>query len=282
MLARSLNKLRAAGLRLSRCRGALSSSLNRPPATYTPAKLAALYRELEDRLNRLPGVEGSGLALYNPLTDNWGEMILVAGHPPPKPGEQRGASWDRVSADYLQNFGVTMVRGRALHRGRQRNDGAGRRRQRSVREALLQERRRSARPALRPGPAGERRHVPHRRRRARREVRRLRAEPAGAADVLRAARAEGGLQGRADDSGSSCGRTSSAASCWSPARRRARSSRCSRKALAEVDPESDDHQRADDAAAGGDVVRSGARRSRASPGCSGSSRWCSRRSACTA
>ena len=36
----------------------------------------------------------------------------------------------------------------------------------------------------------ERRHLPHRRRRARREVRRLRPEQAGAADVLRAAGAD--------------------------------------------------------------------------------------------
>jgi predicted permease len=87
-------------------------ALNRPPATYTPEKLAALYRDVEERLNRVPGVRGTGLALYNPLTDNWGELVLVAGHPAPKPGEQAGASWDRVSANYLQHLGVKLVRGR--------------------------------------------------------------------------------------------------------------------------------------------------------------------------
>src|SRR6185436_2044738 len=50
--------------------------------------------------------------LYNPLTDNWGELILVAGHPAPKPGEPAGASWDRVSANYLQNLGLKLARGR--------------------------------------------------------------------------------------------------------------------------------------------------------------------------
>jgi predicted permease len=89
-------------------------SLNRPPATYTQPKLAALYREIEDRLKALPGVQGAGLALYNPLTDNWGELILVAGHPAPKMSGEAGASWDRVSANYLQNFGVTLLRGRAF------------------------------------------------------------------------------------------------------------------------------------------------------------------------
>ena len=87
-------------------------ALNRPPATYTAERLTALYRDLEERLNRLPGIRGAGLALYNPLTDNWGELVLVAGHPPPAAGEQAGASWDRVSAHYLQNLGVKLARGR--------------------------------------------------------------------------------------------------------------------------------------------------------------------------
>jgi predicted permease len=92
--------------------GRVLVSLNPPPATYSPEKLAALYRSIEERLNRLPGVQGAGLALYNPLTDNWSELVLVAGHPAPKLGEQAGASWDRVSANYLQDFGIGLVRGR--------------------------------------------------------------------------------------------------------------------------------------------------------------------------
>ena len=111
MLARSLGNLEGQdfGFEIQR---RLLVGLNRPPAAYAPAKLAALYRDVEERLNRLPGVQGSGLALYNPLTDNWGEGVLVAGHPAPKPGDQIGASWDRVSASYLQNLGVRLVRGR--------------------------------------------------------------------------------------------------------------------------------------------------------------------------
>jgi predicted permease len=89
--------------------------LNRPPASYEPARLTALYRDVEERLKRLPGVRGAGLALYNPLTDNWGELVLVSGKPLPKPGEQAGASWDRVSANYLQDLGVKLVKGRHLN-----------------------------------------------------------------------------------------------------------------------------------------------------------------------
>src|SRR2546422_677381 len=81
MLGRSLNNLehRDFGYQL---RHRLEVDFNRPTANYTPAQLNALYRRVEERLNRLPGVLGSGLALYNPLTNNWGELIMVAGHSP--------------------------------------------------------------------------------------------------------------------------------------------------------------------------------------------------------
>ena len=113
MLARSLNKLEHQDFGY-RVQGRVLVALHDPPAIYTEPKLEALYQEMEDRLNRLPGVQGSGLALYNPLTNNWGELILVSGHPPPKMDEEGGASWDRVSANYLQNFGIPVVRGRAF------------------------------------------------------------------------------------------------------------------------------------------------------------------------
>ena len=111
MLGRSLNKLEHQNFGY-RTDGRVVISLNQPPATYTLPKLQAIYRRIESGLNALPGVTGSGLALYNPLTNNWGELILVSGHPQPKMNEQAGASWDRVSANYLQNFGLGVVRGR--------------------------------------------------------------------------------------------------------------------------------------------------------------------------
>ena len=113
MLARSLDKLQNQDFGY-KVEGRTVVALNRPPATYTRPKLTALYRQIEERLNRLPGVHGSGLALYNPLTDNWGELILVQGQPAPKLDEEAGASWDRVSADYLQNFGIAVLRGRGF------------------------------------------------------------------------------------------------------------------------------------------------------------------------
>src|SRR5260221_11861927 len=100
MLARSLGNLETQDFGFE-FHGRVLVALNRPPASYTGEKLAVLYRDLEARLNHVPGMQGTGLALYNPLTDNWGELVLVAGHPTPKPGEQSSASWDRVSSSYL-------------------------------------------------------------------------------------------------------------------------------------------------------------------------------------
>jgi len=113
MLARSLNKLEHQDFGYQ-VQGRVEVDMNNPPASYTQPKLMALYRQLEEQLNRLPGVQGSGLAMYNPLTDNWGELIMVAGHPPGKFSEESGASWDRVSANYLQNFSMPILRGRAF------------------------------------------------------------------------------------------------------------------------------------------------------------------------
>jgi predicted permease len=113
MLARSLSNLAGQDFGFA-VPGRVVASINRPPSNYTQPQLTALYRRLEARLDQIPGVRKSGLALYNPLTDNWGELVLVAGHPPPKPGENAGASWDRVSANYLQDLGMTMIRGRGF------------------------------------------------------------------------------------------------------------------------------------------------------------------------
>jgi predicted permease len=113
LLARSLDNLQHQDFGFD-VKGRIVVSLARPPAEYDWPKLSALYQRLEDRLTRMPGVTGAGLALYNPLTNNWGEGILVQGHPPPAPGTASGASWDRVSANYMQNFGMKMIRGRAF------------------------------------------------------------------------------------------------------------------------------------------------------------------------
>ena len=113
MLARSLNKLEHQDFGYQ-VKGRVLVELHSPPASYTVPELLALYRQMQTKLTGLPGVRSTGLALYNPLTDNWGELIMISGHPAPKFEENAGASWDRVSTNYLQDLGVTVVRGRGF------------------------------------------------------------------------------------------------------------------------------------------------------------------------
>jgi predicted permease len=113
MLARSLSNLEGQDLGYE-VHGRTLVSIRTPHAGYTTPKLTALNREIERRLKALPGVQGVGLALYNPLTDNWGELVFVAGHPRPEMNGDWGSSWDRVSADYMQEFGMTILRGRGF------------------------------------------------------------------------------------------------------------------------------------------------------------------------
>ncbi len=91
----------------------ISVSINPPLPTYTPERLDALYRQIEDRLVQLPNVQKASLALYSPLSgDNWGEMVAVEGRGDPKPSEENASSWDRVSRQYFSTIGQNVVRGR--------------------------------------------------------------------------------------------------------------------------------------------------------------------------
>jgi predicted permease len=84
-------------------------------AGYTIARLPALYHEIEDRFSALPGVTHVGMALYGPLEgNNWGECVIQQGHPAPGPNSHCGSTWDRVSTDFLEAYGVPIVRGRGF------------------------------------------------------------------------------------------------------------------------------------------------------------------------
>jgi len=113
MLSRSLNNLEHQDFGFA-SQGRLMVYLRTPHNEATPQKLNALYRDVINRMNAIPGVEGSGLALYNPLVDNWGERIYVAAHPPLPEGADNGSSWDHVTSEYMQTLGMTMLRGRTF------------------------------------------------------------------------------------------------------------------------------------------------------------------------
>ncbi len=89
-------------------------SVNAPFSSYPPDKLDALYRELQNRLSHIPGVERAALAGYTPFTNNWGDLILREGQGVPQVNEDSGSSWDRVSPGYLEAMGERILRGRSI------------------------------------------------------------------------------------------------------------------------------------------------------------------------
>ena len=91
-------------------RGRLIVRINPRSAGYTSVQLPDLYRTLEDRLKRTPGVISESLSLYTAQQgNNWGEGVYVEG----KSGEA-GSSWDRVSARYFETIGTPIVQGRGF------------------------------------------------------------------------------------------------------------------------------------------------------------------------
>ncbi len=89
-------------------------ALTAPWSSYTQPKLDTMYRELQYRLEHIPGVQRAALALYTPLQDNWGELVIREGHGMPSMDEQAGSSWDHVTPGYLEALGQQIVRGRSI------------------------------------------------------------------------------------------------------------------------------------------------------------------------
>jgi len=91
-------------------------SVNAPFSTYSPEKLDATYRALQQRLSRIPGVETATLAQYTPFTDNWGELVVRQGQGTANvTDDSNDASWDHVGPGYLEAMGQTILRGRGIN-----------------------------------------------------------------------------------------------------------------------------------------------------------------------
>jgi predicted permease len=89
--------------------------VNAPFTGYSPEKLDATYRAMQERLSRIPGVESATLAQYTPFTDNWGELIVRQGKGTPNvTDDSNSASWDHIGPGYLEAMGQTLVRGRSI------------------------------------------------------------------------------------------------------------------------------------------------------------------------
>jgi predicted permease len=83
-------------------------------AGYKPDQLERVYQRIRNRLNSLPGVRDSAVALYTPLRgDNWSGSVAIA-HYSPEQNLQAFAAWNRVSAGYFDAMGIPVVLGREI------------------------------------------------------------------------------------------------------------------------------------------------------------------------
>jgi predicted permease len=85
-------------------------------AGYKPAQLQPLYSQLQTNLSAIPGVKQVSFSIYTPMEgDNWGQGVYIEGDPPPAPGTpDHGASWLRISPQYLNTLGIKVVEGRGI------------------------------------------------------------------------------------------------------------------------------------------------------------------------
>jgi predicted permease len=86
-------------------------------------EVVAFMRNLEQRIEALPGVEAAALAYNTPLDADWTETFSVLDRPPPGPGERPGADFRTVSPGYFEQLGIAPVAGRTLE-GRDGPEGA--------------------------------------------------------------------------------------------------------------------------------------------------------------
>jgi predicted permease len=90
----------------------ISVILEPPLAAYTVDHLNVLYRQLEQGLRALPGVQGASVALYSPFSGAFLANIVKPGQGMPRTDGSQSAMWDRVSPGYFRTIGQRLVQGR--------------------------------------------------------------------------------------------------------------------------------------------------------------------------
>jgi putative ABC transport system permease protein len=95
--------------------GRYLASINPTLGNYKPEQMEPLFRRIDERLLRIPGVRMVAPALYAPMSgDSWNEGVFISGRPQPGPKEEIGAGWARVMPGFFETLGARIVQGRAI------------------------------------------------------------------------------------------------------------------------------------------------------------------------
>ena len=94
--------------------GVLTASIDLPPSKYSkPEQQVAFYRQLEERLEAMPGVSAAGLTSVLPLTgNNQGMPMVIEGRPVSGPSDAPILYFRMVNDRYFQAMRIPLRKGR--------------------------------------------------------------------------------------------------------------------------------------------------------------------------
>src|SRR5262249_49150114 len=94
--------------------GVLTMRVNPPDGIYRGIRLASLWKEILERVERLPGVRSASLAAFNPME---GRNRIIRIHIPGyTPGVERDLDirLNQVSPGFFSTMGIAVMQGRAF------------------------------------------------------------------------------------------------------------------------------------------------------------------------
>jgi len=95
--------------------GRYLASINPTLSNYKPEQMEPLFRRIDERLLRIPGVRMVAPVLYAPMSgDSWNEGVFIMGRPHPGPKEDIGAGWARAMPGFFETIGARVLKGRAI------------------------------------------------------------------------------------------------------------------------------------------------------------------------
>jgi putative ABC transport system permease protein len=91
----------------------LTAQINLPESRYRePVQASAFYRELIERLEVLPGVQGASVSTMRPLNGSARSDPFAIEGRPFDPSNLNSAGWQMVGANYFRTLGIPLVQGR--------------------------------------------------------------------------------------------------------------------------------------------------------------------------
>jgi putative ABC transport system permease protein len=92
----------------------LAADIELPSPKYDDtARRNAFFEQVLDRINHLPGVVAAGCTTWLPLTQAGGaSVIVIEGHPLPRPGHDMIPNVRMISDKYMQAIGMRLIEGR--------------------------------------------------------------------------------------------------------------------------------------------------------------------------